>query len=235
MATVENVNPNTIFYIYHEESKLYVGEGNTGDGFYCDIPENSTLLTPTFQEDFVPAFDEENDEWVLIIETCHFVNDEGFHRSEDDNMLDDTRYPEYTKVEVPLPELTEEQKENKHFLNFNQNTQSWDYISFDIYEFLKPVFNTDTRLWEEGSSEGEYNWYIDKQTSAKIKDWCRTEKGKNEEYYLNKGIQDKEDIEYLEYYAKREELIASQALLKFEGVDSVGPADYSPELNFYNE
>ncbi len=51
---------------------------------------------------------------------------------------------------------------------------------------LKPCWDGDR--WVDNATRFEKEMYIDEQTSLNIKRWAR-DKGKNEEYYINCGIQ----------------------------------------------
>lgn len=63
--------------------------------------------------------------------------------------------------------------------------------------------------WEEGLTNKQKRRRVDAETTYLIKTWC-IEQGKCEEYYLNRGIDDKQDSEYLEYKAQRETIINNQ-------------------------
>ncbi len=81
----------------------------------------------------------------------------------------------------------------------------------ESYAFLELRFINDQ--WVEGASSQRRREAIDQKTFQLIKDWC-VEQGKCEEYYLNKGIQDKEDREFQHYVSERANIIRLQALKK---------------------
>lgn len=67
--------------------------------------------------------------------------------------------------------------------------------------------------WVEGASSQRRRQAVDEETFYFIKDWC-TNQGKCEEYYLNRGVQDKEDSEFQSYRSERASIIRLQALKK---------------------
>jgi len=82
---------------------------------------------------------------------------------------------------------------------------------YDVTGLLEPVW--DKTEFVEGQSEEVELASIDAKTSDNIHDWC-VEQGKCEKNYLNLGLDDNTNAQYLAYKAQRSMLIAEGAAKK---------------------
>jgi len=215
---IKNINKNNKIYIFDEDTYEYRNEAFTGDSDYINVPENSTFVEPPqnmFKKDYIIVWNPDTSQWSNIPEFLYVLDDYNFAEYVLRNPITEFEVTLIKNKEVvskPLQILP--RTDLRHYF-WDKENKEWLHREMPQREFVRAVFNQKSKEWEEGATKEEYNKFIDGITYISIKDWCSNQK-KCEEYYLNVGIQNNKDPEYLNYVENRNKIISEQKKLKKE-------------------
>lgn len=204
--TIPNIKDSTL-YFYHDQTFEYIGEGSTGNSDEITISLYTTFKTPPPKQDgYIRIFDTNTETWSLKKEMLCIIDELGFFVGEErcTTILESNHT--FLGEDIDPPEESSEL--NMYYLDGS----SW-VIKNEYQNFISPIFNTTSKEWEESATAEEINQEIDRETEYLIKKWCK-DQGKCEEYYLNRGITDSSDSEYLNYVTNKDNIIATQNALK---------------------
>lgn len=150
------------------------------------------------------VYDPKNDSWFYISEYCYQIDEDGFLIAKYVNPL-------------PIESLTDDlidEPLNKDYEKPRWNGSFWEDkpIPENLYS---PKFDREKSEWVEGATIDIISNQIDAETNQIIATWC-IEQTKCEEYYLNKGIENNTDPEYLAYKDAKNQIILAQRQKKIE-------------------
>ncbi|UCH97924.1 MAG: hypothetical protein JSV88_14010 [Candidatus Aminicenantes bacterium] len=138
-------------------------------------------------------------EWILKQRKAFEVDESGFLKNE---------------VKMPLPyedrknRIFVEKKPPDKYEKPRWNGKKWEDSPVPTGLYIE-VFDQKKEKWVEGGKGEELANLIDAETDGLIKNWCRAQK-KNEEYYINKGIENSNDPEYIAYKKEKNKIILGQ-------------------------
>lgn len=203
-------NPKQIsipIYFYDSLTKEFTFPGKTGDSLEFPMPKNATFTKPPEVPGKIVIYRKETDDWKLIADKCSKLDNNGFLLETVQNPLPDT-------PEEPLPKNTEVLvPEGMDKPWFNEELRKWFDKPVPV-DFVKPIFNTKIKEWEEQGTPEEIESFIDHQTDELIQSWCQSQ-GKNEQFYINKAIENgREDVLYQAYVKQKSTILRAQKLKK---------------------
>ncbi len=169
--------------------------------------DETTIPPPVSMEGFHRKYNFKTKKWSYHPDIAYRIDLNGFLK-------------EPVFMPIPLFEIDESIVENPPPDNFMM--PRWDGGKWEdkpICEgIFRPFFDLDKNKWEEGASSADINSIIDAETDKLIKQWCR-EQNKNEEYYINRGIEyGKNDDKYQQYCIEKEKIKETQKLKKLNNV-----------------
>lgn len=194
----------TTIYIYDSTTKRvlhsYVKETNLIEDF--GVQENETI-TPILEEreNTYQVYNDKTESWEYKPSTVYLINEQGFFIQ----VVDMMNIGSYKK-ELLIEKAPGELNSNYRFIK-----DTWVKVdSSNIGTFYKPTFDEKNNKYVEGASKKEIENFVDAETNKLIKTWCY-EQLKNEEYYINRGLNyGKDDSEYKTYVKQKDTIISSQ-------------------------
>ena len=196
-------NKDEPIYLYDPSSNVLIHRGTTGTSTTYGLPENySFSVPPDDNHKKIIIYDNSNDSWYSIAEYFYVIDDNGFFIEKLPNPLHIDKLPKNTEISPP-----------SSFIKPRFDGTIWKDCPIPSGMYA-PKWNLLNSVWEETLSNLNINLRIDVETDSLIKEWCVSQ-GKNEEYYINKGISNgPTDPNYISYSEAKTRIIVSQNLKK---------------------
>lgn len=195
----------TTIYYYDPCTNLYLGQAQVNEAEQQLIAPAFTV-TPVLEarEGKLIIYDPQNGNWYYIAKYCYQIDAKGFVTAKYENPLPSSFVSDNLIDAAPDPGLQ----------NPRWNGTGWEDKPVPAELFI-PVFDLQTSAWKEGAAPEVIRKRIDARTNQLISKWC-SDQTKCEEYYLNKGIENNTDPEYLAYKAARAQIIQERRQTKVD-------------------
>lgn len=188
----------TLVYIYDPNTKVVNDQIERESNKI--LSENETLTKLKKEKSgFYQKYYKEADEWRYHPDKAYRIDEKGF-LIEEINMPQPVAELNGSIIEEPL---------DKNLQNPRWNGKKWEDKPIANNLFMAE-FDQKKGEWIESAKPEEIKDILNSETDSLIKEWCKTQ-GKNEEYYLNKGIENgKDDLKYQDYLKAKNKIKADQ-------------------------
>lgn len=199
-----DVEKNTTIYFFDPYSREYMGSGSSGDSDNYTLSDNAVTFTPPdSSEGYYIKMNDAKTEWELKKLHVTSIHDNGFVETKMDFVQPVVELEGKTIIDSQPSEEYEEAR--------------WNGSEWEDKPIPEALFQAvwDVDKWINGISGPELAAAIDQETYSLVQNWCR-EQTKCEEYYINLGIEDKTDVEYLAYKNQKDTIVTAQKQRKVE-------------------